>query len=76
MVKKCTVMEEEMIGTHTQPYHCVALCLFMQESVASGRQCVAVSLELVGSLVESYQHGHSDVSNSCVGKLPVAVYHN
>ena len=34
----------------------------MQESVAGGRQCVAVSLELVGSLVESYQHGLSDVS--------------
>ena len=35
----------------------------MQESVAGGRQCVAVSLELVGSLVESYQHGLSDVSS-------------
>ena len=32
-----------------------------------GRQCVVVSLELVGSLVESYQHGLSDVSGSCVG---------
>ena len=31
-----------------------APCVFMQESVAGGRQCVAVSLELVGSLVESY----------------------
>ena len=40
-----------------------APCLFMQESVAGGRQCVAVSLELVGSLVESYQHSLSDVSS-------------
>ena len=39
---------------------------FMQENVASGRQCVAVSLELVGSLVESYQHGHSDATCSLV----------
>ena len=57
------VMEEEMIGTHTQPYHCVCtLFVRTQESVAGGRQCVTVSLELVGSLVESYQHGLSDVS--------------
>ena len=56
-----------------------APCLSMQESVAGGRQCVAVSLE---SLVESYQHGLGDVSSRhtstvvVLGKLPVAVYHN
>ena len=52
-----------------------APCLSMQESVAGGRQCVAVSLELVGSLVESYQHGLGDVSSrlylysSCVREV-------
>ena len=41
-------MEEEMIGI---PVHNLIIvfapCVFMQESVAGGRQCVAVSLELV-----------------------------
>ena len=58
-------MKEEMTIKLCVPCRVIvfAPCLSMQESVAGGRQCVAVSLELVGSLVESYQHGLSDVSS-------------